>query len=154
MYVATFTFGDDPVHLMEVHWSSLGFEKYVLDGRVLQRRWAVSFTGERVFDVDGKRIRIAFSVSPAGFYSKALVDDETLVEELFPEIAARFEKLRSRQGGWRRFVSSFAIWMVVGIVVMYGYHSYKAQGDGVRGCAKQSHMVADSSETTCPRTPG
>jgi hypothetical protein len=45
MAVAKFSFGEKPQRTMEVHWSAFGFEKYVLDGRVLLKRWELSFSG-------------------------------------------------------------------------------------------------------------
>jgi hypothetical protein len=53
MPIARFTFGQTPVRRMEVHWSALGFEKYVLDGKLLAKRWSIGLSGEETFVVDG-----------------------------------------------------------------------------------------------------
>ena len=97
MAVATFSFGESPKRTMEVHWSALGFEKYVLDGRVLLKRWEISFSGERTFEVDGKQLRIVYRLSRKDYYSKVFLDGELIVPELFPEIAAKVQKSRSRR---------------------------------------------------------
>lgn len=149
MPVASFTFGQSPIHKLEVHWSPVGFEKYVLDGRLLAKRWSLSLSGERVFNVDGKRLRIVCRLLPKNYCSKVFLDDELIVPELFPEVAAKLEEARARGWGWRRFVVSLVVWMVVGFVGMYGYKYYKSQQMNASDCPKPKAMVAGSNAKSC-----
>jgi hypothetical protein len=125
MAVATFTFGN-PAHTMEVRWSALGFEEYLLDSQRIEKRWDMwTFSGERTFLVDGRQLRIAHHVSRNEFYARAYLDDELIVSELFPETAARFAQRRPRKS-WRWHLGNFIVWMVIGFVGMYVYNHYRS----------------------------
>ena len=149
MPIAGFTFGQTPTHTMEVHWSPFGFEKYVLDGELLEKRWTMSFSGERLFDVDGRQVRIVFRMSPKDYYSKVFLDDELIVPELFPEVATKLEKARAQGWGWRRFVVNFVVWMVIGFVGMYAYNYYKSRQTNASDCAKPKAIVAGTNAKSC-----
>ena len=109
----------------------------------------MSFSGERIFGVDGKRLRIAFRMSPKEYYSKVFLDDELIVPELFPDVAAKLEKARAQRWGWRRFVVNLVVWMVIGFAGMYGYNYYKSQEIRGSDCPKPKAVVADSDAKSC-----
>ena len=149
MAVATFSFGERPQHTMEVHWSAFGSEKYVLDGRVLLKRWELGFSGERAFDVDGRRLRIVYRLSPKEYYSKVFLDDELIVPELFPDIAEKIQKARAKRWRWRSFAVNLVVWMIIGFVGMYAYNYYQAQQTASRDCPKPKNTVVASDVRSC-----
>jgi hypothetical protein len=149
MAVAKFSFGEKPQRTMEVHWSALGFEKYVLDGRVLLKRWELSFSGERTFEVDGRQLRIVYHLSRNDYYSKVFLDDQLIVPELFPNIAENLQKARAKRWGWRSFAINLVVWMIIGFVGMYAYNYYQSQQSASRDCPKPSDTVVASNVRSC-----
>ena len=149
MRVAKFTFGENPRRHMEVYWSALGFERYVLDGRVLLKCWSFSFSGERTFAVDGKQLRIAHHLSWKEFHSPVYLDDQLIVEELFPDLTQQIQKARTKRWSWRSFAISVAVWMVIGFVAMYVYDYYRAQQHVSRDCPKPQNTVVASDARPC-----
>jgi hypothetical protein len=147
MPIASFTFGQTPTRRMEIHWSAFGFEKYLLDGKLLLKRWALSLSGERTFFVDGRQLRIVFHMSPKDYYSRVFLDDQLIVPELFPDVAAKLEKVRAH--GWRRLVINLVVWMVIGFIGMYGYNSYKSGEANTSECPKPKAMLTASNAKSC-----
>jgi hypothetical protein len=126
MVTSTFEFGDQQKHSMEIRWSALGFEEYILDGVLVEKRWGFAFSGERNFMVDGAQIRISYQLGWRDFSSQAYINDVLYVEELFPDIAKKTNKARKKTS-LRSFVISVIVWMIIGYVGMYAYRAYQLE---------------------------
>lgn len=92
---ATFTVKDK--YLVECHWSSLGQERYVVDGKQVLKLWSFSLKGNRKFLVgnadDRHEVEIRIDtapsakslLSPGDWIAQAYVDGELFVPDLTPK---------------------------------------------------------------------
>lgn len=126
---------------MYVHLSSFGFERYVLDGHLLAKRWSFTFSGERTFDVDGKRLRFVMRQSLNEYHATVFWDDELIVSELFPEITEKLKRPR------RGVLVRLAIWVIVGFIGMYVYNSYKSRQAASQDCPKPRTTIASRGQS-------
>lgn len=110
---------------MTISWSPFGLEKYFLDGKLIEKRWSWSFSGTREFVVDNARLRIEFRLSFREYFSRVYVNDALHIEELFPEVAARFAAARSRAITPRTLFTRMAVWMAIGFIAMFSYRTFE-----------------------------
>lgn len=80
---------------MDVRYSWWGREEYRLDGRLLHKRWNLTFRGIREFVVESHVVRIEVSIGTENYDTRVYVDGKLHVEQLFPEIARSMKKRRS-----------------------------------------------------------
>ncbi|GAA0819424.1 hypothetical protein GCM10009111_23400 [Colwellia asteriadis] len=82
----------------KVDFSMLGSEKYYFNGELLKKRWNFKFNDRLVFDTDEGKIEIVVSLSPKSWSTQAFLDNELVVEELFPEFKQKIEDGKKTKG--------------------------------------------------------
>lgn len=75
----------------KVDFSMFGLEKYYFNGELLKKRWSFKFNDRLTFDTDGGKVEIVVSLSPKSWSTQAYLDNELVVEELFPEFKKKIE---------------------------------------------------------------
>ncbi|MCL2525206.1 MAG: hypothetical protein FWF20_09945 [Betaproteobacteria bacterium] len=172
MPTASFSFGNNPKRTMQIYWHYSGFEKYVLDGKTISTRWDIfNFSGERVFYIDGQQLKIVYRLSRKEFYSRALLGDEIIVQELFPDMAKSWADSwkgwddgfwkKIREECWRSLVA-FVIWLVIALVILSAINHYKHQKNSAKCTAPANKTTpvdtaragwVERSETQCSHLP-
>lgn len=106
---ASFSFGDNDSHTMDVDLRWWGQEEYFIDGVLAQKNWSGSLAGKREFKVGNHVVRIDVAVGPKEYFTRVYVDEKVHIEELFPEVKARVEK-------WKRPPRSYVAPIVIVVV--------------------------------------
>jgi hypothetical protein len=96
---------------MEVNCTWWGREEYYVDGRLIEKRWNPSLSGQREFQVGGHSVRIEVSQGQRQYFTRVFVDDALHVEELFPTAKAQFER-------WKRLPHRMVIASAVFLAVL------------------------------------
>jgi hypothetical protein len=96
---------------MEVNYAWWGREEYHVDGRLIEKRWNASFSGQRRFRVGSHSVRIEVSQGQRQYFTRVFVDDTLHVEELFPTAKAQFQR-------WERLPYRVVVLWAVVIAVL------------------------------------
>ncbi|CAM4187928.1 hypothetical protein [Pseudoalteromonas byunsanensis] len=82
----------------KVVFSMFGSEKYYFDGELLKKRWNFKFNDRLVFETNEGKVEIVVSLSPKAWSTQAFLDNELVVEELFPEFKQKVENSKQTKG--------------------------------------------------------
>ncbi len=103
----------------KVDFSMFGSEKYYYDGELLRKRWSFKFNDRLIFDTAEGKIEISVSLSPKAWSIQAFLDNELIVEELFPEYKQKIED-RNNTKGMRKssMLKNATLWCVFTITFL------------------------------------
>jgi hypothetical protein len=103
----------------KVDFSMLGSEKYYFNGVLLKKRRSFKFNDRLVFDTEEGKIEIAVSLSPKNWSTQAFINNELIVEELFPEFKQKIEDGKSSKGmGKSGMFKNVILWCILTIVFL------------------------------------
>lgn len=101
----------------KVNFSMLGLAKYYFTGVLLQKRRTLKFNDRVVFNTDEGKIEIAVSLSKNNWSTQAFLNNELIVEELFPEFKTKFQANReSKATGGLGMLKKAILWCVLTVI--------------------------------------
>jgi hypothetical protein len=103
--------------------SYFGSEKYYYDNKLLLKRRTLKFADKLPFELDGSLVEIEVSISRKEIISRAYVDGQVVVSDLFPHFAERMKKHESKAKP--NMLINFALWLVIAIVMMFVFQAFK-----------------------------
>jgi len=106
----------------KIVYSMLGRERYLYDGKVIRSGWSLKAKSIEVFDIAGDDLKIDNSASFKDFSSKAYVNGELIVEDLFPEVTNRY--LNRNKRSWKKALTSMTISCAATILIISLYNTY------------------------------
>ena len=102
-----------------VNFSLFGLEKYYFNGVLLKKRRTLKFNDRVIFDTDEGRIEIVVALSPNNWSTKAFLNNELIVEELFPEVKNRIQSRRKPEAVGKLDMFKKAILWCVLVVIFF-----------------------------------
>ncbi|MGH8604899.1 MAG: hypothetical protein ACREXR_19570 [Gammaproteobacteria bacterium] len=109
-------------HIFEIDISLFGGEKYFVDGKLIDRKWSLSFESIREYEIGGQVARVEFYAKQNKYSYQLFVNDKLHVADLFPELTKKMESrnLKNKGPNWKIVLIIFILSMAATIL-------YKAQ---------------------------
>ena len=155
---ARFTVKTDREHEVIVDLKWWGLEKYYVDGKLVLKKLAINYQGVREFKVGSDTVKIDLHATINKYHWKALLNNEIIVEDLFPDLTKRIEDNRQRNSNGKfALVKNLILWCLIAIIILSFYNASikdKENTDCVEPAVDQASEVAGCSNKQFKLTPG
>ena len=103
----------------KIDFSMFSSEKYYFNGILLKKRRNFKFNDRLVFDTEEGKIEIAVALSPTNWSTQAFINNELIVEELFPEYKQKIEDGNNSKGiGKSGLFKNAILWCVLTVAFL------------------------------------
>ncbi len=111
---ATFDVNGKP---FKVEFTALGSEKYYHDNKLSLKRRTLKTRDVVPFELDGNKVEIDVEISAKSFETKAYINGELAIPELFPQLKERVEK--RNQNTKSQFLAKLMLWIILAVAFTF-----------------------------------
>ncbi len=102
---------------IDLKFSYFGLERYYVDGKLIDKRWNFKASGNREFLVDSDIVRVDINMLPSKYSCKLYVNNELHIEDLFPELRKKIERIKS-DGVTPHWFKSLVIMLIIAAILL------------------------------------